>query len=300
MSESESQEQVTPAEDETDNFTVVTSDVPTVEPDPEPEKDAEPENKIEGDADKKDGNETTPEPEPEKDEGDEKKENTSEPEPDKNSGLVKANTRLKGQRAELRNKNTSLSSENEQLKARIDALENKTPEQDDYDSYEDFIRAEADYVRLNKEKEANPEEGQSDQILVNDEFEDARNIVRDAIDDATAKKINNNQDLSFTTDVVISIADTDEPGKLTAYLAENPEKLTELSSMTPRRQAVRVDNILKSIAGDKKPSQKTTTAPEPFVTESGSSMRMKTDSEKSFSEFEDDRNKAEIGSKTFW
>jgi hypothetical protein len=318
MSEQDTQEQATPADEEKNAFTVVTSDAPkppAAEPEPKEgenkakegddtkaseSKKTEADNKAEKKApeesktaeQKADGDDTKS--------GDEAKRDGKE-KADIPVGTQRALNRLKKQRQDLRG-------ENRQLKELLAQRENGSDENygvvpGDYATDEEFQTA----VSQAKQKKENEDQ----QRRINEALKEAGDSIFEEVSDDIKNKIMSDKDLDFTTETVIAIGNCEAPGTVAAYLAENPERLSEIAQMTPKRRElalVKLEIKLEAEGGEAQaqpetpppPPNKETKAPEPIQPESGGGTPPKKVSEMSFAEFERMRNEQEQKKSNTW
>lgn len=260
-------------EDGTENFTVTTSDDPTLNVEvetPEVVEEVKPPEAIE---------EEKPKPE------------------------VKEHKNRTQKRIEslIREKH-ELAREVESLKAtQKPASKEKELSPDDFEDYDDYLAAIIEPETKPAKQEEQPAYDEMSIIIeqVQEKFEEVREKYPDFNEKVT------DPGLAITPDMLKAINESDEAGEVAYFLASNPDEAKRLASLNPLPVAIEIGKIEYKLSHPEKvevkqpPKQKTTNAPAPITPVGGTDEYEKSATEMSFSEFEKHRNEQDRGNK-FW
>lgn len=197
------------------------------------------------------------------------------------------------------------------------------PDPADFEDYQEYLakynewRGASPDVRDPKkdpekpDKPDKPEKPADDDTAGNDDHElrDALEDVEDSFTDAREKfedfdAVIGADDVQITRDMVIAMADADDPGAIAYHLGKNKAEAARIATLSPLAQAREIGKLeVKLQAKPEKPKPKTTEAPDPIDPVGGSdgTPAKKELGEMSFSEFEKERNaQEEKGKGSFW
>lgn len=194
------------------------------------------------------------------------------------------------------------------------------PEPDDFEDYNDYLDALTDYKAelkfAEKMKKAKPEEPKGDTEAADEpeverdiELEDATDYLFDAFADYRAKHddfddVVQAADLKITRDMVVAMADTDDPAGIAYHLGKNKDEAARIAKLTPLAQAREIGKLEVLLTQPKpeiKPTpKKQTKAPEPIDPLKGGDASTKAPHEMDFAEYEQAMNEREYGRKGFW
>ena len=192
-----------------------------------------------------------------------------------------------------------------------DEQQNQTdegPSPEDYDSYDDYLEALAEHKSGKASKAEEKESQQSAQESEEDpDFDDAVAVMSEHFTDAREKYSDFDEvaladDVPVTRDMMIAIADADEPGELAYYLGQNKAeaaRIAELTTATAQARAIGKVEAQMAKGGPKGPRKKTTEAPDPIEPVSGNSPPTRDPANMSFEEFEAQRNQ-QAQARGFW
>lgn len=310
---------------ETDNFQVVTTDE-AVEPAPESAADeegkqgqeqesapADAQNQDDGEGGKSDDDDTKAkgtEAKPDADDAGEKRK------PSKR--LQKRIDRLTKRSADAERRAEEAERRAEELKRQLEEGKKpepgKEPEPDEFDSYDQYLDALADWKEARKggKPEAKKpddkakDDGKAKEPEVSQEFIDAREDLEE--DFAEMRKAHKDfdeligaEDLAITPDMVVAMADTDNAGEIAYHLAKNKEEAARIAKLPPLAQAREIGKIeVKLAAAPQQPGKKTTSAPDPIEPIRGSDVSPKDPKDMDFAEYERTMNEKEQGGGGFW
>lgn len=294
---------------ETDNFEVVTTEA--VDQD-EPEQDAGDSNDQE-----QQGEESA---KAQEDDTDEEQETDDSKEDADNAGDAGAEDKPKksGRFQKRIDRLTKRASEAErraaEAEARLSEFESKgkgedasnnedEPDPGDYESYNDYLDALADWKSEHKGKTANDkpqgkqEKKQDKEPESDPDFDDAVAEVTEAFNDTRNKhkdfdEVISQQDLIITKDMVKALAETEEPGEIAYYLGKHKDEASRIAALPVLAQAKEIGKLEARL--QKKPGKKLPSAPEPIDPVRGGDSKQKTAYEADdFGEFERLRNEQE-------
>lgn len=182
------------------------------------------------------------------------------------------------------------------------------PDPSDYDDYGKYL----DDLAAWKEKpkgDPKPKDAPKDEPKpsISEEFAEALEEVQEAFAEASKKYDNFDElikapDLRISEDMVIAMADTENPADIAHYLATNKAEAARIAELPPRTQAKEIGKLEAKLSAEPpKPTKKITNAPAPIEPVGGSDASTKDIHEMSFSEYEKKRNEQERnGGKGFW
>lgn len=176
----------------------------------------------------------------------------------------------------------SLETENAELQRQLAELQGKQEvkelDPDDFDSYQDFLDAAAQQAsELKQRKEKAPRQtGNQEQVFkealadVTGDFDEARSKYKD-FEELVIK----NEELQITPDMVICLADCEEPAELAYYLGQHPKVAEKLAGMNQRAIARELGKIEANL--HKAPPKKQSKAPEPMGSIAGKGKQTATE-----------------------
>jgi len=193
------------------------------------------------------------------------------------------------------------------------------PDHTDYDDYQDYLEDFGKWkkrqIRSEKKKEdsvsrketAKPEaekaedtkepdvdvDLQTAQDELFEEFQGAENRYKDF------KKVFIRDDLPVKREMVLALAETEDPVGVAYYLGKNEDETKRISRLGTIGQAMAIKGIDDRIKHRRKPEPKVSNAPEPIKPVGGNSPGTKSLEDLNFSEYENRRKKEDIG-KGFW
>jgi hypothetical protein len=316
----------TAAENETTTFEVTTSDAPVFD------------DSVASDAGKPEGDEVKPEGVKPDGEGEESPgegetgEGTPEAATDagedgkpKRAGrLQKRIDRLTKKAAEAERRAEEAERRARELETRRETTKPKAEEEPDPADFEDYQDYLAKYNEWRAEKkpetrdpskdQPKPEEAKKPEDTATDdagkedpEFQEALEDMEDSFTDAREKfkdfdAVIGAQDVQITRDMVIAMADADDPGAIAYHLGKNKAEAARIAKLSPLAQAREIGKIeVKLQAKPEKPKPKTTEAPDPIEPVGGSDGSTRDVEDMTYSEFEQERNAQETKRKRgFW
>ena len=188
----------------------------------------------------------------------------------------------------------------------------KEPNAADYEDYNEYLPDLAAFNESQDDdgKKAEPAPKKSDEEAKpddNPEFRDALEDVTDAFEEAAKDyddfdDVVRSDDLQITEDMVIALAETDDPAGIAYHLGKHTDEAARIAALTPRQQLREIAKLEVKLA-DKKPapSKKTTAAPEPVEPVRGAGDPKKDLQDMDFKEYEKTRNEQETKrSGSFW
>ena len=271
--------QETQVTNETDNFLVATSDLPEA---PEPKEESkEPEAKAE---DKGKDAESTEQSEEVKDE-------EAKPKAKKS----RSQRRIETLSAEKKKAAERIAELEAQIGAKNETKTDAEIDPADYDDFEDYEKAVEASKKPKKEVKEKQKELSPDYVKAMEDLQTKFDDGADKFEDFDEKT--QNQDLKITEHMVIAFNEIDNPVDAVYYYASNPEDAEKISKMTPAKQMLSVVKKAEMLA--KKPTKKTTNAPDPIETVGNEGEFSKDVNQMSFKEFEAKRN-SESSGKKFW
>ena len=198
---------------------------------------------------------TTDTPEPEA-----KKETTEEEKPKRN-GVQKRINELTREKYELQQK----LEESERQKQKPVEVDN-APKRDDFDSYEDYIRADAQFVARQEAKKAMEAEREASTRQKTEEEERSLYAQYEARKEAARDKYEDFDDVIYSTDAPVTpsmaraIMESEVGADVMYYLGNHPEEATRISKLSPVSQLREMGKLELKINEPVKPSA----APEPI------------------------------------
>lgn len=327
------------AQDETSGFVVTNSDIP--EPAPTPAADnadaesqasqpeAKPENTdgsaSEAKPDKAEGQEEQPkgeDPAPNAGEQANTDDSADEPNKPKRSAQKRINKEVK-RRAQAEAKSAELERTVQELQQKIEALSEPEPKEDDFEDYDDYLKAVEDHEskqgQLRKDVKALAKakaEAESDQKTVDDlspqdkaALKTANELISEQIkssanlpDDFQAKVIDD-RSLPISVEMVKALSQAEDAPQVMYHLAENRELASEISEMGPGEAfaaIIRLDEKLANKPPKAAPAKpvKVPSAPEP-IDPVGTSDTQKSIEKMSFAEYEAHMNQQTKGRRVF-
>lgn len=192
-----------------------------------------------------------------------------------------------------------------------DAGSDDEPDPGDYESYNDYLDALADWKSEQKGKTADDkprekakEKNQDKEPESDPEFDDAVAEVTEAFNDTRNKykdfnEVISQQDLTITKDMVKALAETDDPGEVAYYLGKHKDEATRIAALPPLAQAKEIGKLEARL--QHKPGKKLPSAPDPINPVKGGDSKRKTAYEAdSFREFEQLRNEQDAKRGSGW
>ncbi len=185
----------------------------------------------------------------------------TEPEPKKSRANQRITT-LVGEKKSLSSDNRKLSTELDEAKAELAGLKHKPPQPEDFEEYEDFIKAEDEYVPP-KKAEAEKTDTELDEVL--DEIEVKFDETREVYEDFD--KVVKENGAHITKEMVLSMNDIDNSGEVAYFLGNNVAESLKISKLSKRKQAIAITKL--GISLEKKPTietvgKKSTSAADPI------------------------------------
>jgi len=196
-----------------------------------------------------------------------------------------------------------------------DSAQIQEPDENDYESWEEYLDAMADYRSASKQaqqqtqKKAAQNDEDRERQRYSQAVDDAKDDMSESFDDARQRYADFDEKIGadgvpFTEEVVIALAETDNPGELAYHLANNREELHRIATLSPRAQAMAIGRLEAKMAGKpaaaKAANKKTTNAPDPFDPLKGSDVSQKSLADMDFAEYDQAMNQREKGRKGFW
>lgn len=210
--------------------------------------------------------------------------------------LQKRIDRLTREKADLARKVEELSKNSDKT-----ARDNEEPDVTDFDEYDDYLAARDAY--RDKKKPSN-QHAKSDDAPESKELPaevvEAKELVSETFDDAREKyadfdAVITASDLAVTPDMIVALADCDEPADVLYYLGQHKEKSREIAVMSPRKQAIELGKIEAKIAIKPLAQKKTTKTPPPIDPVGGGATGTKQPYEMSYADYEREANMREFG-----
>jgi hypothetical protein len=190
------------------------------------------------------------------------------------------------------------------------------PEPSDFDNYDDYLAELSDWKKGaskadDKDSGKKPEASDDgDDDREDQEFTDALEDVKAAFIDIRDRyddfdEVTNDKDVTITRDMVMALAEADDPGEIAYYLGKNKAEAERISKLKPIAQAREIGKLEAKLAkkepdGNKPIGKKTTQAPDPIEPIRGGDSSKKKLDDMNFSEFEQTRNDQERNSGGFW
>lgn len=190
------------------------------------------------------------------------------------------------------------------------------PDPADFDDYDEYLTAFTDWKAASKAKpsskeaakEPKPKAKPDDKAPADDqEFADALEDVQEAFEDWRKKhddfdEVVTHPDVQITRDMVLAMAESDDPGGIAYHLGKNREEAARIAALSPIAQAREIGKIEATLAAPKPaPTKKTTQAPDPIDPVRGASSASKEPADMSFKEYEQAMNERESkGGRGFW
>lgn len=192
---------------------------------------------------------------------------------------AKKPNRLQKRFDELTRQRYQLEAENRRLQEQLQGVkpeETKAPSRDDFDNYEDYLDARADYLaeqkvksyqeNQKKEEAARKRQEQQDKLLSN--WEASKDKAREKYTDFD--DVLSNDDAPLTETMAYALMESEYGADIGYHLGKNPEEAQRIASLSPARQAAELGKLELQIST--KPNKpKSSKAPEPIETVSGSS-----------------------------
>ena len=176
-----------------------------------------------------------------------------------------------------------LANDNKALREKVAELESKPTEQstkeetreiniDDYESYDEYVKALEEQEETPKEKEPETKKPEIKTVLQEEAQQD---MLEDGIEDyENFEELIMAEDLALTEDVLAHVLDTDNSSDVAYYLATHKDETRSIAEMTPKKMAKAILKIEMKL--EESPKQKvvrTTKAPEPITPVSGQSVK---------------------------
>lgn len=176
-----------------------------------------------------------------------------------------------------------LANTNKELRERVAELESKQDEQpakeetseidiDDFESYDDYVKALEEQEVAPKEKTSKPKESKTETVL---DVEAQQDMLEDGIEDyENFEELIMADDLALTENVLELVLDTESSSDVAYYLATHKDETRDIANMTPKKMAKAILKIEMKL--EESPKQKvvrTTKAPEPISPVSGQSVK---------------------------
>lgn len=189
------------------------------------------------------------------------------------------------------------------------------PDPSDFDSYDEYLDALADWKADQKigakgkkdDKAAADDDNGSNKDDQDTEFTEALEDVQDAFSETRKShkdfdEVIGQQDLQITRDMVIAMADSEDPGAIAYHLGKNKQEAARIAKLSPIAQAKEIGKIeAKLAAKPQQPGKKTTSAPDPIDPVKGSDSTSKAPQDMDFAEYERTQNeKEQRGGRGFW
>ena len=157
----------------------------------------------------------------------------------------------------------------------------------DFDTYEDYEEALNSQTKRSEKKAEIPATKNIDVAydsavrMLDDLFEDAREKYSDF------DKVVRNPDIPVTRDMVLALSEIDNAGEVAYHLANNEKLVKDIAKLSPYRQAIELGKISDKLLNPPKAEKKVTKAPEPISpVGSGGDVTQKDPSKMSFKEYE--------------
>lgn len=255
-------QKVTPATVE-DNMTVVYSDAPQP---PAVTQDAAPDNN--------DGNKDATDSAPADDNAKPNADDASaEPKEQKQNRFQKRIDRLTKEKSELARKVEELSAKNG-----APASSDGEPDVTDFEEYDDYLAARDAY---RDKKQGGNQNAKSKDEQPSSEVVEAKEIIYESFADAREKysdfdAVVTAKDIAITNDMVVALAECDEPTDVLYYIAKHKAKSHEIAALSPRKQAIEFGKIEAMLAAKPLKSVKASAAPEPIKPVGGGGGVIKT------------------------
>jgi len=188
------------------------------------------------------------------------------------------------------------------------------PDPSDFDSYDEYLDSLADWkadqkigAKGKKGDKAADDDSSKDKGDQDAEFTEALEDVQDAFSETrkTLKdfdEVIGQEDLQITRDMVVAMADSDDPGAIAYHLGKNKQEAARIAKLSPIAQAKEIGKIeAKLAAKPQQPGKKTTSAPDPIDPVKGSDSTSKAPQDMDFAEYERTQNeKEQRGGRGFW
>lgn len=201
-----------------------------------------------------------------------------------------------------------------ELEGKVDSYttdSDEEPDPGDYESYNDYLDALADWKSAQKGKTADDkpqgkakEKNQEQEPESDPDFDDAIAEVTEAFDETRSKykdfdEVISQQDLTITKDMVKALAETDDPGEVAYYLGKHKDEASRIAALPPLAQAKEIGKLEARL--QQKPGKKLPSAPDPINPVKGGDSKRKTAYEAdSFQEFERLRNEQDAKRGSGW
>jgi len=176
-----------------------------------------------------------------------------------------------------------LANTNKELRERVAELESKETEQspkeeaneidiDDFESYDDYVKALEEQEKTPKEKEPVVKESKTETVL---DVEAQQDMLEDGVEDyENFEELVMADDLALTENVLGLVLETENSSDVAYYLATHKEETRNIADMTPKKMAKAILKIEMKL--ESQPKQKvvrTTNAPKPITPVSGQSAK---------------------------
>ena len=176
-----------------------------------------------------------------------------------------------------------LANTNKELRERVAELESKETEQppkeeaseiniDDFESYDDYVKALEEQEKTPKEKEPVVKESKTETVL---DVEAQQDMLEDGIEDYdNFEELVMADDLALTENVLGLVLDAENSSDVAYYLATHKEETRGIAEMTPKKMAKAILKIeMKLESSPKQKAVRTTNAPKPITPVSGQSAK---------------------------
>ncbi len=185
------------------------------------------------------------------------------------------------------------------------------PDPSSFDDYDDYLEALSAW----EDKGDKPEPpAQRDEVkdapkdeAVSQEFTEALEDVNEAFAETRKQHSDFDEviaqpDLLITQEMVIAMAEADDPGAIAYHLGKNKAEATRIATLSPIAQAREIGKLeAKLSVTPAAPSKKTTNAPDPIAPVKGSDSTQKALTDMDFNEYEQAANAREQkGGRGFW
>jgi hypothetical protein len=192
------------------------------------------------------------------------------------------------------------------------------PDPSAFDSYDDYLTAFSEWRAQQKGGKAadtsrKPEKGNqaaddADQKDTNREFTDALEDVQEAFTESRAQyddfdDVVGAKDLMITQDMVVAMADTDDPGAIAYHLGQDKAETARIAGLSGRAQAKEIGKLEATLAKkpeSRQPGKKTTQTPDPIAPVKGSDSAETPPEKMDFAEYEQTMNEREQKGGGFW
>lgn len=202
-------------------------------------------------------------------------------------------------------------------KAEPETQSEDEPDPSEFDTYDEYLDALSDWKADSKSKPtkkdddkdaaADEDNGKKTEQDNDPEFTEALEDVQDAFTESRTKYddfdalVVEQKDLQISREMVIAMAESDDPGEIAYHLGKNKEEAARIAKLSPIAQAREIGKLeAKLAAKPRQPSKKTTEAPDPIDPVKGNDSTKKSMKDMDFAEYERTRNAQEQKGKTFW